>query len=354
MKKSFLFLLTICILTGQVNAQIGRLVNKVKKSVTNEVVDTPKKDSDSDSGESKQPEPACACDPAELILDLGGKTKLLYSELSIRIMNDGSMLIQDRIDSKYYIVKDGVTNGPYEESDQKVVAFFESQGDDKTKDPWLTMFKDYISKSGDKYLITFKGKSYGPYGQINSFAVTRSKDKFAAKVTQNIMISEADGKKMDEAIKKAKTEQEKMDLAMQFQQQMMKNVMDGGGPQNSLPKFITNIAGTTFDPGTDGGTINADMKYDDIVINRYNDIYDLKGNKLITIKPEHSSSVNTFINSTNTKYVIFTYGALTYSDGTTLSELFNLHLEKADGKIYLAYMYFSPKKNSIMQCKIPF
>jgi hypothetical protein len=29
-------------------------------------------------------------------------------------------------------------------------------------------------------------------------------------------------------------------------------------------------------------------------------------------------------------------------------------LVKIDGKVFLAYMYYSPKKNSIMQCKIPF
>ena len=326
MKRSLLFLTAICFfIVYPANAQVGRLVNKAKQSVVNQVIGSPQEDSNKNS--SAQPEPACACDNADLILDLGGKFKLDYSEMNINILDDGSIVIHDKLTSKYYISKDGITNGPYEENDPRLNRNSISGGEDKDKNPFLPRYKDYISKSGDKYLITFNGKSYGPYGQINNFAVTRSKDKFAAVVVQNVLNSEDDAKKMEEAMNNAKTDQEKMDLAMKYSQQMQQKMMAGGGPQNSLPKFITNVAGATYDPTTEGGTFSADMKYDEILVNRFNEIYDLKGNKLITIKPEYAGST-VLINSENTKYAAFTYGALTYSDGTTMSDLFNPHLVK--------------------------
>jgi len=119
-----------------------------------------------------------------------------------------------------------------------------------------------------------------------------------------------------------------------------------------MAKFISNVEVPNFDPNT-GGTLNAEMKYDDILIVGYNGTTDLKGNKVITIKPEHAGS-QVFINTANTKYASYNYGTLTFSDGTTMSDLFNLHLLKTDGKVYLAYMYYSPKRNAVMQCKIPF
>jgi hypothetical protein len=62
-----------------------------------------------------------------------------------------------------------------------------------------------------------------------------------------------------------------------------------------------------------------------------------------------------FINTGNTKYAYETYGELSFSDGSPkLSDMFNPHLVKEDGKVYLAYMYYSPKKNSLMQCRIEF
>jgi len=133
----------------------------------------------------------------------------------------------------------------------------------------------------------------------------------------------------------------------------MSRMMSGGGPTSILPKFITNVTGTTYDP-MNGGTFNGDMKYDDILVNNYDGITDLKGNKVVTIKSEHAGSGKIFINSANTKYAIEGYGTLTFSDNTTLSDLFNPRLMKVDGKVYLAYMYYSPKRNAIMQCKMLF
>ena len=44
------------------------------------------------------------------------------------------------------------------------------------------------------------------------------------------MVTEDQGKKMEEAMKNAKTDQERMDIAMKMSQQMQNQMMQGGGP----------------------------------------------------------------------------------------------------------------------------
>jgi hypothetical protein len=353
MKKSILFLLVICIFFGNpVNAQVGKLINKASKSVTNDVTGKP----ESGAKTAKQePEPKCACDQPELILDLGGNLKLMYSEISISVKDDGSILIKDRVTSNYYIAKDGVTQGPVKAGDPRLKGFDnidETDAAGETK-PWANNV--YITTSDDKYQIKFNNKSYGPYGQINEFKVSKSKDKFAAIVVENVPVSEADGKKMEEAIKNAKTDQEKMDLSMKYSQQMMQKMQQGGGPMSTMPKLVTNIPGATYDPlKSVGGTLNNNIKFDDILFSTYDKVIDLSNKVLLTLKSDASGAKDLFVNTTNTKYAYYNYGTLTFSDGTVTSGLFNPHLVKVNGQVYLAYMYYSPKRNAIMQCKISF
>ena len=95
------------------------------------------------------------------------------------------------------------------------------------------------------------------------------------------------------------------------------------------------------------------MKYDDILLTQGSDIKDLKGKKIHTVTQDQGGA-DFFISTDNSKVAWYSYGTLNISDKTTLTELFNPYLTKVDGKIYLAYMYYSPKKNSILSCKIPF
>jgi|WetSurMetagenome_2_1015567.scaffolds.fasta_scaffold01434_10 hypothetical protein len=354
MKKSILFLTAFCLITcNTVNGQSG-LLNKVTKSVTNTVKGKPQESSNNKNAD--QPEPACASDQAVVVMDMGGKLQLDYAELTISMLDDGSILAQHRGADEYYVVKNGVTTGPFKSGDPQVKAFDAVNEENVNKaDPWLFKYKEYITKPGDKYLIKFGGKSYGSYAQINNFVVTKSKDKFAAVVIENVMFTQDDGDKMEKAMKNAKTDQEKMDLAMQYAQQMQDKMIQGGKPISITPKLITNIPNVTFDPGTSvGGTLDNNMKYDDILMNAGSKIMDLQGKTVLTLKPEHVGARNIYVNSSNTKYAVYDYGTLTFSDNTTMSDMFNLHLVKTDGKVYLAYMYYSPKRNSIMQHKIPF
>ena len=349
MKKSFIFSLAICLmLVSQLNAQKGGLLKKVGNSMANELLGRKEKP-------EPEPEPKCACDQPDVIMDMGGKYKIDYKEVNISVKDDGRILVQDRVSDKYYIVQGSATYGPFSKSDPKVTEFETVENVDNSGiDNFISRNKPYISKSGEKLLINFGGKTYGPYAQISSFTISKTKDKFAAVVIENLVANEADGKKMDEAIKKAKTDQEKMDLAMQYTAQMQEKMMQGGGPTSMLPKLVTNVPDATFNPSLTVGIMSGNIKYDDILITTYDKVIDLQGKTLLTIKPEVVAGGELYINTTNTKYAVYNYGTLTFSDKTTLSELFHPYLTKVDGKVYLAYMYYSPKKNSLMQCKIPF
>jgi hypothetical protein len=348
MKKRLLFIMVLfLIFINGTDAQLSKFVKNVKNTVQKDLLGDK-------SGSSKtMPEPACACADAQLVFELGGKLKLDYSEIGITTGDDGRILVQDIAGSKYYIIKDGITQGPYSFDDPAVASFGVSKSGDAGKD-MMVRYKEYITKTGDKYIITFGGKKYGPYAQIMQFGATKSKDKFAAVVIENIAVSENNAKRMEEAYKKAKTDEEKMNLAMQFAQEMQSNVSNVD-PQSFSPRFISNISGATYDPmGGIGGQFTSDFKYDDILVYTYNKITDLKGNLILSIDPQNFSVDGFFINTDNSNYASFSYGTLTFKNNSKLTDVFNPHWLKEGGKVYLAYMYYSPKRNAIMQCKLPF
>jgi hypothetical protein len=349
MKRFLIILIAGCIL-NHYPADAQSFLKKVTRNVTNEILGKT-----STEKTSEQPEPACACSDAELILDLSGTLKLDYKEISISIKDDGSLLVKDRTSSKYYVVKAGVTNGPYEEGDPAVTGFEAMDEIDNSKDAIPLRYKDYVKKSGEKLTITFAGKSYGPYAILSQFAVSASKDKFAAIVTESVTMTEAEAKIMQEAMKNAKNDQERMDLSMKYAQQLQQKMSQSAGQASLTPKIVTNIPNATFDPMQSiGGMLNGKVKFDDIVMVANDKIIDMQGKTILTLKQDAVGSEYLFVNTSNTKYAWYKYGTLSFSDNAPLAELFNPHLLKADGKLYLAYMYYSPKRNAIMQCKVVF
>lgn len=349
MKKSILILLAISIAAGNpLNAQLNRLINKVSNSVAGD------KKPATGTTTNTEPEPKSACTNPDLIVDLGGKLKLMYSEISINFRDDGAIMLKDRITSDYYIVKNGTPEGPIKSGDPRLAGFNNKEEEANSNKAQTWANNENITKSGEKFVINFGGKTYGPFAEIKQFKVTKSKEKFAAIVVQNVAFTETSMKKMEEAMKNAKTDQERMDLSMQYAQQMGQNMQKAGGAEGTLPKLITNIQGVTWDPLTAQGYLNNGIKYDEILIPSYDKIIDLKSKELITIKPEAGASENLFLNTSNTKYAYYNYGTLTFGDGTIIPDLFNAHLVKLNGAVSIAYLYYSPKSNAIMQCKIPF
>jgi len=347
MKRFAALLFIVSLITSaSSDAQVGKFLKNVKNTVTQDLLGKP-------DNTKNMPEPLCACDPADFIIDLA-KYKIDYTEADISVLSDGRVLIQDKMTGSYYAVKNGVTEGPIKPGDPRVKQFEQVVASDDEKKAMELMYKDYISKKDDKYTISFGGKTYGPYGLIDQFAVNRSKDKFAASVTENIVVTEAEGDAMDKAIKNAKSEQEKMELSMKYAQEMQNRIMSGGGPNSMTPKIVSNIPSESPDFLTIAGSIlNSNIKYDEIMLVAQNRILDLQGKTVFTF-PSGSVPPDFFLSSDNSKSATYSYGTLTITDGRKLSELFNPQLMKADGTIFLAYMYYSPKRNAIMQCKIPF
>jgi hypothetical protein len=351
MKKFAFFYLTICLIIAiPANGQKSGFMNKVTKSAGS-ILGT----SDKTENTKLEPEPSCASDQATIAMDLGGKLQLDYKELSISILSDGRILAQAHGADEYYVAKNGVISGPYKAGDPQIADFVPKEENDDSEAGFLAKNKPYISKSGEKYLITFAGKKYGPYAQIKDFTVSRSKDKFAAITIESIPISENQGKQMEEAMKNAKSDDERMELAMQYAQQMQESITQGGGPESMQAKLVTNIPNTKWDLlKSGGGSLNADIKYNDILIFAYDKIIDLQMKVILTLKPEVVGTKNLFVNSNNTRYAYYNSGTLEFSDNTTMTDLFNPYLLQADGKVYISYMYYSPKNNAIMQHKIPF
>ncbi len=338
------------------------ILNKVKNAVSKEISgnkdNTPAKNS-----AKSEPEPKCACNNATVVMELGGKIKIAYNEMSIFIKDDGSVLVYDKIAGKYYISKNGVAQGPYNEDDQIVKGYHaigesdESSGNDQSNKTayWIEKYPSFISHSGEKYLIKFSGKTYGPYVSISDFAVPGSGDNFAAVVTENMMITEDQGKKMDEAMKNAKTDQERMELSMKFSQQAAQQMSKEGSVASMTPKLISSVPGVQNDiVKWTGMRLNSTLKYDEIVMLANDKIVSLQGKTLMTFPVGTAADGKFFISSSNDRYANYKYGTLTFNDKSTLSNLFSPILTRKEGRIYLAYMYYSPGKNAIMQCLIPF
>jgi len=369
MKKTlFLTLVFFLFSINYTNAQLSKFVKNVKNNVQKDMLGG--QDQNQNTGKKTMPEPACACTDAIPVLALD-KFQLDYSEISISSDMDGNLLVSSRHDLDYYIVKDGVTKGPYKKGDPALVSFgvtgdeLENNNDNvttnNTKEPdFILKNKEYFTKAGEKYMITFMGKKYGPYARINQFVVNRDRDKFAAVVIENLSVAEELNKKMEAEANNAKTDEQKMNIAMKYAQQIQSSIMEKGVP-NTAPSFITSVPGLSVEPNIfsmSEAQINSDFKYDEFLLYYPygNTITDMKGKEIMKYATD-KVTVNfskLFISADNSRYVFDNYGTLTFNDNSKLPDVVNPHWLKANGKVYLAYDYYSPKSNSIMQCKIPF
>ncbi len=133
-----------------------------------------------------------------------------------------------------------------EEDDPRVkecINVSEETPDNQNTDTWVAKYPEYIMKSGDKFMIKFNGKNFGTYAIITDFAVSQSKDKFAGLVTENVLITQDQSKKMKDEMDKATTDQERMDIGMKYSQQISNQMVITGGTESLQPKLVSNVAG---------------------------------------------------------------------------------------------------------------
>jgi hypothetical protein len=358
MKKSFISAFSLAAFVAfhlNVNAQLGGLMNKVKAKMVNSAMGNTESGKDLKATQVKE-DPLCACKDATVAFKFTDNLKINYKESTFSVSEDGTLLVFDKFNKKYYTSKDGILSGPYETNDP-IVSQFETPDEDTkiTIEVLMARYKGIIVPSGEKYAIKMGGKTYGPYAVIQSFVLNRSKNKFAAIVTADVVMTEDQGSKMEQAMKNSKSDQERMELAMKMSQQMQERMMAGGGTMDVAPKLVSNIPGAKSDMIM-GNNLSGTVKFDDIVGIGYDKISDLTGKTLITFDPQkiYASKNEFWLNSDNSKVASYNYGRLTISDGTEFTEVFCPYVMKADDKIYLTYMYFSPANNAIMQCRLLF
>lgn len=302
-----------------------------------------------------QPDPDCACSDPDLVIDLSGKS-LVYAEISCQVTGNGSFLVRDNVSGSYYLSGKGVTSGPFQENDPAVKPFLSDDLSD-TYDPWVAEYGKYISKNDDRYTISFAGKAYGDFYEIIDFHVTGTSEKFLAVVSDREPLG-LKLEKINRDMDGITTDEQKKELELRHARAIEEEMMAGDDPMSNL-KMITNIPDAVFDP-EQSFMFLTDVKYDEILKAMYDDngqisFFNLSGKRIMTIGSEYSLyAEKQFLSSDNSRYAVYGNGTLTFSDGTTKSDLFNPYLMKSDGIVYLAYLYYSPSRNSICQCKIQF
>lgn len=357
MKRSLIFSISFLLcfmLSFNANAQLQRIANKVKNQTVNRVLGN--SEPEAVKADTIKKEPDCACDDAKKILVFDQGILLDYKEASFSANDEGEILIYNKLDQKYYTIKDGVKSGPYEQNDPVVRKFDlpgENYNDEQKIADLMARYKGMIVPSGEKYSIKFAGKTYGPYAVISSFCLNQSKTKFAAIVTANMMMTEAQAKSIEERMKNASSDQERMAISMEMSEQMQKTMMEQGGQLDIAPKIVSNIPNAKYEISS--GSFSSKIKYDEIVFLTYDRITDLTGKLLKAFNPQLVNPSNgLWLSSDNTQIATFDHGTLTMGDDKVCTEVFCPYLIKAEGKVYLSYMYFSPANNAIMQCKTPF
>jgi hypothetical protein len=209
--KTFRIILLILVastLDMTVSAQLGGLMNKIKKEVANKVLGT--------SGDVK--DPACATDDAVVIYKFAKDEKIAMNEVSFCHTSKGAILIQNKMSKAYYVIMNGKQSGPFPDGDPALNEFGYCSQRTQDTDDVTVKYNDFVFRQGDRYVIRFAGKTYGPYDQILSFTVSSLQDKFVASVYEK-MLKESDlgdMSKFEKEIENAKTDAERTQLAMQM------------------------------------------------------------------------------------------------------------------------------------------
>ena len=216
---------------------------------------------------------------------------------------------------------------------------------------FIMLFPEFISRSGEKYLIKFGGKSYGPYALIQNFVVSDLKSKFLAQVIPEVMFTEKESKEMEKESENADkmTMEQKMALSGKLQEKMLQKAMNGN-PIDFQMKVISNVPNLQDNAGA-LLMYSSDIKFDEIVcLDGLGQIMDLSGKTIFTYDPQKVNPFNgLWLSSDNTRHVTYSYGRLKFSDGKECKDVFSPYFSKEEGTVYLNYLYYSPKHNAIMQ-----
>lgn len=341
MKTKLFFLISIMVSGYHSEGQLSKTLSKFKDKVKSEIL------GEDTQNNNTQQLSQCACEEGETMFKFGGKFKINYRETEVCIGNDSKILLisRDNYEPQYYVSDNGSISGPLNEDNPKVVKFHCIGSD------ILELYSDYITEVNRKFLITFKGKEYGPYASILNFEVSLSKQKFVAitikdDYTSGIDMEEAE--KMDDA-----NQEEQLAYALKMNAKMQQQI-ESGEELDMMPKIVTNIGGIDYNPMY-GVEFSSTIKFNEICLVQYDKITDLNGKTVLALKTDMAvNGDNIWISNDNSRYAWFDYGTLFFSNGKKCDNVFSPGIVKEGNTEYIRYMYYSPNEDAIKMCKIPF
>lgn len=356
MKKWIVFIMSLflSILTSpEATAQLGGLMNKVKNRIVEKALGTDQ-GSSAEQNAAVGKEPDCASEDARVVFEFDKGFKIAMNEMSLCIQ-DGDILFFSKLDKKYFVRKKGSDSpeGPFGADDPAVTRFVCNDSGSGGSSDFSEAYPEFITRSGEKYLIRFGGKNYGPYAVIQNFVVSSLKTKFVAMVIPEVMFSEQEGALMDQEAKEAKTMGQQMELAKKIQDKMARKAVSGE-PQEYGLKLVSNVQGLDESLGM-AAQLSSLVKYDEIVWIGTGKIMDLAGKTIFTYDPQEiDPNGGLWLSSDNKKYATAAPGLLRLSDGRECSDVFSPFILKEKDNVTLNYLYYSPGKNAIMQASMPF
>lgn len=358
MKKAAVFMTLTLFLTGlgtATHAQLGGLMNKVKSKIVEKALGI--------EGEEDQGSPgaagkgtSCASESDQVVFEFGKNIKLAANEVTVQI-NDGNILLYDKLQGKYYIKKSGggAPEGPYK-GDHPAVKNFGAlpSGGGWGEEELLAVYPEYISRKGDKYTLSFGGKSYGSFAGIHNFVVNDSRTGFAAMVVHDSYDGDSGMEEIAKKMENAKTDQERMQIAMAHQAIIAEKAQEISS-LDMMPRLVTNLAGAREEIPM-GGELSSTVKKGEIVWVTPNAVVDMTGRKLFELANLTSfyDIYNFWISDDNKQYASYDNGLLKFSDGRECSEVFSPFRDVVDGKPVIGFFYFSSAKNAIMSSSHPF
>ncbi len=332
--------------------QLGGLMNKVKNKIVDKALGV---DSGSqDTGASGQ-DPDCATDDAVRVFEFDKGFKVARNEIRTWIYQ-GDILLLSKDTGKYFLKKKNSPSpeGPFGEEDPEVQRFLHVANSPEDAADFALLYPESVQKTGDGYTIRFGGKSYGPFASILSMVINDSGTQFAATISMDEPKMGNEMESIAKKIENAKTDQEKMQIAMQYQSQIIEETQKMSRI-DVLPKLVTNVEGALMQVPS-GSVLSSTVKYDGIVWVGMDKISDLAGNILFTwdVYQTQVENGNIWLSSDNKRYAVYSDGLLVINGTRKLNQLFSPFRSKSGTGEFLNYLYFSPVNNAIMQAMVPF
>ncbi|HOY51777.1 MAG TPA: hypothetical protein PLX49_08415 [Prolixibacteraceae bacterium] len=336
-------------------AQLGGLMNKVKNKIVEKALGVEQEGTEG-QGSTSGGESNCASEEDQVIFEFGKGFKVAANEITVHI-HEGRILLFNKAEGKYYIKRgsSGATEGPFKGDDPAVEEFGSLvPGGAMGEEELLAAYPRHVTRTGDNFTIRFGGQTYGPFAGIHSFVVNENGTQFAALVVKDAYRDEGGMAELARKMENAKTDQEKMAIAMANQEKMAEEAMKIAS-MDMTPKLITNVPGALTEVPM-GGELFSTIKKNTIVWVLPNAITDLAGKKLFE-KANLTSLYdlyNFWLSGDNKTYAWYDNGLLQFSDGRECSGVFSPFREPDGTGEILGYFYFSPKRNAILKSSHPF